>query len=305
MSEQQASAEQPEEPQSDSVFDFLYNDVRRVDSFLSQFSESGVLQKVTETDSVRHGRRTKTAGSAAASIPTIVGGQLNHEREATHEGTLAGERVYDPLWTNALTLLDCVGSGNMLGRSLTESAVGQFVLVAGTLVFLDLAVVKQVWDMPKIRELMLSGMSGSVPNPFTKSGKRGHQNDPNKEFLAFMLNILKLFPHGMQARVFTSNNEVVWCSLRDDSLIGASSDLLLKHGAALSGTWNILGVLDAVPDSFAAGETGLDERQMQAFSSEVGAQAMLMLSPIARAMLGRPAQAFGLTPLLIFRRVHR
>jgi hypothetical protein len=303
MSEQKASVAEPEEPQSDSVFDFLYNDVRRVDSFLSQFSDSGVLQKVTETDSESRSKRTKSAGSAIAGVPTIVGGQLSHEREATHEGTSAGERVYDPLWTNALTLLDFIDAGNMLGRSLSEGAVGQFVLVTGTLVILDLAVLKQVWDMPKIRELMLSGISGGIQNPFPKSGaKKLNQHDQNKEILTFMLNIIKLFPHGMQARLFTPNDEIVWCSLRDDGLIGSSTDLLFKHGATISGTWNILGVLDALPDSKTE---GLNDEQTKTFGPEVAAHAMLTLSPVARMMLGRPAEAYGLTPLLVFRQVHR
>jgi hypothetical protein len=43
------SGEVLDEPQNDSVYDFLYQDVRRVGSFLDQFDVAGHLQQIVQS----------------------------------------------------------------------------------------------------------------------------------------------------------------------------------------------------------------------------------------------------------------
>jgi len=117
---------------------------------------------------------------------------------------------------------------------------------------------------------------------------------------AMAFEILKIMPHTVQATI-RGKDWTVWSSLREDSLVIPGSDLLLKHGVAVAGSWNMLGVLDAVPDE---GEENTINQILAAISlGAIGGQIVGQLAPAVRQLLGRPATAFGMTPLLIFREV--
>lgn len=99
----------------------------------------------------------------------------------------------------------------------------------------------------------------------------------------------------------------MWCSLREDGLVVSASDLTLKHGVTVSGRWNMLGVLDALPEIDAAGN--LTAEAVEAAQGNVLPSAsafgelMLQLTPAIRGLLGRPHTAYGMTPVLIFREI--
>ena len=138
MSDEEASDKAPDEQKNDSVFDFLYYDRQRVGSFLAQFDDSGHLQQVKASDSASKGtKRGLKIGAGASYFGT--GGNLNFERSPGEHGVEATERIYDPLWSNALTLLDYLESANLICR---DVAAGHLTATFGTLSVL--------------RELMLS-----------------------------------------------------------------------------------------------------------------------------------------------------
>ena len=63
---------------------------------------------------------------------------------------------------------------------------------------------------------------------------------------------------------------MVWTSLKEDALIVSAADLTLKHGTAIAGTWNMLGILDALPDHNAAGELTVSGEDLQDRVGEIG-----------------------------------
>ncbi len=65
-------------------------------------------------------------------------------------GGEASERIYDPLWTNARVLLDYLAERDMIQRDIWEARMGQFVLAKGSIVVLDLGMLKNVWVKPTI-----------------------------------------------------------------------------------------------------------------------------------------------------------
>ena len=73
---------------------------------------------------------------------------------------------------------------------------------------------------------------------------------------------------------------------------------MLKHGAILSGTWNIVGILDALPEVVES-----DTSVAAALGNTPLAQVVQSLAPLVRQIMGRPAHAYGLTPLLILREI--
>jgi hypothetical protein len=308
-SENRVSEKEQEGQVNDSVYDFLYHDVRRVGSFLAQFDEAGYLQQLKQTEGVARSYSRSTRFAATGSIPLVGSANLDASRTPTDSATETSERVYDPLWTNARTLLDYLAEREMLERDLSAARIGQFVLVAGELAILDVPVLRQLWELPIVRSSIRSGVPAGAGIQIearnrAERRKENRQQQQKRETtieqdpVEFILQTVKYLPHAIQATLTANNHTAIWCSIREDSLVGSSADLMLKHGAILSGTWHIVGILDALPE---VGES--DVPIAAALGNSPLAQAAQSLAPIVRQMMGRPAHAYGLTPLLIFRQI--
>nr|VFJ88522.1 MAG: hypothetical protein BECKLFY1418B_GA0070995_101051 [Candidatus Kentron sp. LFY] len=129
--------------EKDSVFDFLYHDVDRINSFLSQFNDAGYLQGLTEQKSFSSGESSGTSGHGKADVLIAKGGGNIH-RDRYHKGGEFSEKSYNPLWSNSLTLLDYLTERNMIVRELENAAIGQFVLLSGSLKIFDASIFKRI-----------------------------------------------------------------------------------------------------------------------------------------------------------------
>lgn len=77
--------------------------------------------------------------------------------------------------------------------------------------------------------------------------KGGHKNSqPNPAQFAF--EVLTALPHETQFHM-ESAQRTIWGMLRNEAMVISTSDILLKHGATLAGSWSLLGILDARPDA--------------------------------------------------------
>ncbi len=85
-------------------------------------------------------------------------------------------------------------------------------------------------------------------------------------------------------------------------MIGTPADLFLKHGTLITGTWNIVGILDAMPDDENVGSAGKAEG-LGLVNGVLGG-VLNALAPMAREF-GRPHGAYGITPLVIYRMTRR
>jgi hypothetical protein len=74
----------------------------------------------------------------------------------------------------------------------------------------------------------------------------------------------------------------------------SADDLLLKHGTSIAGTWNMLGILDALPDG--------GEQEDLSFLADM-VKGLAQFSQQIRPHFGRATDYFGMTPLLVFREV--
>lgn len=121
------------------------------------------------------------------------------------------------------------------------------------------------------------------------------------------LELLPTLPHAVQACVFDDEELAVWCSLREEYLTTPASDLLLKHGCRVAARWNMLGILNAHPEEGANAGTdaSLEPIHQGLAATRLGGLGALIggIAPPIRQMLGRPATAYGVTPILIFREV--
>lgn len=273
------------------VHDFLYHDARRIASFLSQFETYGVVQLIKATETTSRASATKTAITAGGGLPLVAKGEATRDHTVTESEGDSADLTYDPLWTHARTLLRSLESADLINKDIRKARIGQFVMVTGALAILDLSTLKILWDSRGIQSLIagaIGGQKSKVSPPVVAQAKT-------------IAEVLKALPHGVQARLGTKDGDLIWCGLRGESLVGSSADLLLEHGALISGTWNVLGVLDAVPDG-SMPKTSVEAKTVADSFIDI-AQMMWALAPMARNALGRPATSYGMTPLLIFREV--
>ena len=146
-------------PERSSVYDFMYHDPRRITSFLAQFTQYGHLQSLSRSQSTTEAATDKGVVTGRAGVPVVgsVGG--SGETTASESVTDALTTTYDPLWANALALLDHLAQHGLIHRDIRRANIGQFVLAHGELDIVNLGTLRAAWDENPIRRLMIPGGS--------------------------------------------------------------------------------------------------------------------------------------------------
>ena len=303
-------AKEPEGQTNNSVLDFLYHDAQRVGSFLAQFDDAGHLQQITQGESAGKKEQRVVSLSARAGIPAILGGQLIETDKVGEEGSETSRRVYDPLWTNARTLLDYLNNRGIIQRDLGSASIGQFVLVTGRIEIIDLAMFVNIWDDKQFQNLMSDNAGEEGRNPRSSGRKKSGPHNRNKPpGMDIALLLLKMLPHAIQMTIL--GEDKAWCNLLRSGLICTTGDLLLMHGGELEGEWHVLGILDSrndeavspLPDDDNNPVPDDDNNADVEESAGVVTSAFKNIMPIGKLLLGRPSDAYGLTPLIIFREI--
>ncbi|MFB9969348.1 hypothetical protein ACFFMP_04505 [Pseudoroseomonas cervicalis] len=296
---QKSSVEQ-DRPASLSVYDFLYHDARRIGAFLAQFEASGLLQSVKETRGIEDSETSKAGANAGAKIPALASTAGHFENQAGSVSREAIERHYDPFWTRALSLLTQLQNAGLLERDPWAAELGNVVLVSGSVVLADLSMMKTVWEKSAVRAAIMAGQP--TPNLESRAVRKAVNAGRPLNEADLMLQLLPMLPHSPQARIL-GKDASLWCTLEEEAIVGRASDLILKYGALVSGEWSVVGILDARPyDPEHLTEDGkpLVELLASVVATPIG-QMAVRLGTIAQASLGRPPEAFGITPLMIFR----
>ena len=298
-----------EDQRSNLIFDFLYDDHRRVASFLAQFGTYGVLQQVKATESVGHTGTSKTSATAGIDVITLARGGIGLDSTVSDEEKDSAERTYDPLWTNARTFLNYLTEREMIVRGIEKARIGQFVLVTGELAAIDLGLLKKMWELPAVKNSLLVAVAKAnapqiQPKNKAERTKARYAKAELPEGMEAGFQLMTIMPHTIQASI-RGQGWNIWSSLREDSLVMNASELLLKHGVGISGTWSMLGVLDALPNDGDVPMEAYMLEQTLAGASLGGLVSEILgnLAPMTRLLLGRPAGSYGMTPLLIFREI--
>lgn len=298
MSDSTNSTEPSKDQRSGSVYDFLYHDARRIASFLSQFEVFGNPQSVIATREDAKGETRATSGEAEGGVSGILQGRASLNVATSSETRGTAEWTYDPFWRNAITLLDYLVEKNLLVQELGKARIGQFVLASGRLSILDLVMMQKAWKLPGIQKAIRHGAESGLNRQQRRAAEKIRDQSQGITIDLF-IELLSVFPHSVQIKLANTDGEV-WSSLEESSIVGLSTDLILKHGINIPGEWNILGILDALP------ERGEEDIQATEGSTAAGSHVgnlVLALAPLVQSFLGRPAPAFGVTTLLVFRKV--
>lgn len=309
LSEEGAFAPLPDEQIDKPVRDFLYHDARRIASFLAQFETYGLTQQIKSTESVGQARTTKTAIAGALKVPFVGAGKAGVDTTTIDDERDSAERVYDPMWTHARELIAILENSHLIRRDIRDAQLGHFVLIKGHIIVLDISMMKDSWDKPSIKKKMMAGMKRNVPEIGNHRERKQAEANAKKaleEETQFLVDIILMMLHSVQAHII-GDGFTAWCGLQPEFLVGSSSDLMLKHGAYIPGQWQLIGILDAVPDPESVvgpnGElSGVNAAVAEYMTSNV-AKLMAQLVPHGRNLLGRPTGAYGVTPLVVFREI--
>ena len=141
-------------PERSSVYDFLYHDPHRIASFLAQFTQHGHLESLSRSESTAAATTNKSVVTGRAGVPTLGSVGRSGERAASGSVTEALTTTYDPLWANALALLDHLSQHGLIRRDVTRASIGQFVLAQGELDILNLGTLRAAWAENPITPLL-------------------------------------------------------------------------------------------------------------------------------------------------------
>lgn len=286
-----------------SVLDFLYHDSRRIASFLSQFEPDGHLQQITRSKDGGKGKKETSATEAKGNLG-VASGKYTGSTETSVDLTQGYERVFDPYWANARAFLNYANENSLLVTDVAQARFGQLLHAKGQLGVMDIKMLRQAWDVKNIQAQMKAGLSPSG-NQHTSAAKEAKKQA--EQTADFMIDMLKIMPHAVQAFFATSSGDRIWGTLAEENLVTAPGDLALKHGIMIPGEWNIVAILDAMPTpEIADYEAQATQTAIQTLTLLGGSpisQIAIHVAPAAKLLLGRPNSAYGATPLLIFREV--
>lgn len=290
------------------VFDFLYNDSRRIASYLSQFEGGHLTQLVRSAESGQS--TTEQSGRRFSLGAPVLGGASDSSENVGSSAKEGMTRTFDPYWANARAFLDYLSEHHLIERDLNGANMGRFVLVTGKLAVIDMTSMQSIWKMPVFNEVLAAHLEQQETGaPASRNQRRaqakGAPKDPLANFpleMRMALELMPTMPHSIIAAIICDTFST-WSTLASEHLVGTAADLVLKHGVKVAGQWNMLGVLDAAPD-FADGSLDpVETFILGGGDNSLITNAAMGLGPAVRMVAGRPGSSFGMTPLLIFRQI--
>lgn len=283
-----------DQEQTDSVYDFLYVDSRRLGLLLSQFGTDGV-----PTELVRSAEENaETSGELSIKFAKL--GKKD-------SGKSSLTRRFDPRWLIPLTFLD--EAQDWMQRDLSQASLGQLILLKVGIGVQDVGFMKKLWDAPWVQHAIAASIpQDNLPNQEANRASRRREErqvrkPPAKEpdLTALVGTLMGMMPHAVQSTFVTGEGKVLWGTLSDDHLVGSATDLLLKHGTSISGEWYVVAILDAMPNG-----TNFEELRSRVDIEQSSSQIysiMQHFKPMLDLGFSRPSHAYGVTPLVIFREI--
>lgn len=293
-----------ESPSIDSVFDFLYVDHVRIAVLLSQLEQHnyGHLESVKVTDEARES--FKKTGSASA---LALRGQLESGTETNERA----ERSYNPLWLHARQFLDIFDELGFIQRDLSKASYGDLVVASGNLTVVDPRFMRPLWRtimgaMPEVQKAMVQGLTESGAETQSRQQRRAAarasqnssvppsaQQSPESAFAAMIAGFLEAMPHAVRGRL-TSDEQVLWFMLVPERMSVTPEEIVLKHGTIVPGEWHVAGLVDAIPGETPTAAPAAADSLHDAVTTATSS---------LQEQMGRPKTDYGITPLLIFRKM--
>jgi hypothetical protein len=205
------------------------------------------------------------------------------------------------------TLLDYLSGAALINRDITTAHIGQFVIASGELTILNAAIMAKTWVSPRMRDEAVKQYVNNAKvqwnaNPVNAAMKESDKEKAEQMFLdtakfhaQISLENIEYYPHSISCAI-SGDSFSVWSPLHEEGMTGAATDLSLMHGSEVPGVWHLLGILDALPSPIPAQIAVLPSTVPVHFSASIK-----NFANMGRTLLGRTPEAYGITPLLVFR----
>lgn len=280
------------------IIDFLYNDARRIGSFLSQFDPHGYLKAVQKGEKSVSTESASVEGRAGINIPLLgtIGGAAGMGGSEAQSDDLS--KTYDPLWRNALTFFEIIQKNKMANKDVGAAGIGEFIIIEGALHIQDTAFIQKFYQNESVRSHVFKK---EMMNPET--GEVFTREELDVEFDA-----MAQFPAHVQVHFLNDKQDVLWGTLIPEGLVTSTSEITLKYGPSVEGIWTMIGIKDAEkmpdPSGILVKESKIEELidlyKNQDFMKEATQMGYRM-----QRWIGRHMYFYGVTPLAIFRRIGR
>lgn len=268
------------------MLDFLYADHERVASFLAQRSGIGALVGNEETAS-----KAKKSGKGGKLNLAAATASAQNEQNWSKDIRLA----YDPLWMNSTKLVELV-QGESASAACESHDYGKLLTVSGKLLCMDQALFSNLLKSPAVVNQIAGGLKDENSQRSSKIQEKERQN--LAEIIREFVNSL---PLGVVFTLFDKDN-AYWFNVKREYLQLQSLDIPLKFPMQIGGTWHVTGVIDALPQDFGEFASQLGSYGDKLLVSQALPIITEMVIPIV-GMFGRPADAYGLSPVTIHREV--
>lgn len=264
-----------ESQSTDSLYDYFYLDTNRIKSLIAQLDNGRVLISLKSAKS----SSDKISNTASAKIPFVSAGTTGEDSVSR-----SNERTYDPSFNHPIDLLSVLQERSLLKNSLSGCSLGDIVLINGKMSIFD---AKMAIDaFPFLKKMM-----GTIFD--SKKSDRETQNA-----LKHSTDMLAMLPQTTQIDFLDTEGNSVWMSVDTSNLSISTGDIVLKYGANISGSWYMLGIVDAKPSD----DPLADADSHALYGSEFKAGFAPMFEMI-KQMAGRPNDNFGITPIIIFKAI--
>lgn len=260
-----------------SLFDYIYLDRQKLAAYAAQFFDDGVLTTL------------KTSAANSDTNGFNIGAKLYVVEGGGNQSSIVSEtleRNYDASWSLPLNVLSALQSNNFIHAGFAGAKIGNLVMTSGRAKLLDVGMLKSMWRVGL--NATLSGM------PTTTSAHKRARTEL-KDTWEKIGGIIDNVPRSVQLHLSTDEC-AVWTTLSQDGMIINPDDLALKYGGKIVGDWHIIGIFDARPEQGEA-EEQVEQEEMGLLTGMFG-----MMDGI-RGMVGRPENAYGITPIAIFRKI--
>lgn len=210
-----------------SVVDFLYKDMRLINSFYSQYFNGRVNSIV---------KKEISADTSAKEVKAGLGNLIGTKCASNQTFNEAIESYIDPLDAIVLELIEALNID--IVNDLSNVKTGNIVALKGHLMFRNYNVINEL--LPIISE---TNMIAEFNQPFNPDAKGKDKKFTLGKFIEKMVSIM---PFGLEFEI-VSNEEHIAAIIKDEYLTIKSDDLIRTYGLTFPDEWTIIGIIDKAP----------------------------------------------------------
>lgn len=276
-----------ESQSTDSLFDIFYADRDRLLSYLAQIDPNGTITSIKTTLSDSESKRS----NGELDVKLVKGSISSTEKKS--DGM---EKTFDPAMVLPFTIMDVLQERGFIGKDITHSGLGSLVLFSGSMRIKELSHSPLMWPIVE-KNLPFEAFAPNL-NGLTKAQKSAIMKTSLSltEVKKMLESFFRGITHPIQVEVKNTAHKV-WGTFNEKSLCASISDFGFKFSSIIPGTWHMLCILDCQP-----GDVNQEEKDLWAEDSGSLSDGLSNAVSAFKNMFGRPENAYGVTPLIVFRK---